>query len=30
MKFFCAKEFFYMNFDLKNGCKNEFKNNNEK
>ena len=30
MKFFGAKEFFYMIFDLKNGCKNEFKVNNEK
>ena len=28
--FFGAKEFFYMIFDLKNGCKNEFKDNNEK
>ena len=25
MKFFGAKEFFYMIFDLKNGYKNEFK-----
>ena len=30
MKFFGVKEFFFMNFDLKNGCKNEFKDNNEK
>ena len=30
MKFFCDKEFFFMNFDFKNGCKNELKNNNEK
>ena len=30
MKFFCAKEFFYMIFDFKIGCKNEFKDNNEK
>ena len=28
--FFGAKEFVYMNFDFKNGCKNEFKDNNEK
>ena len=28
--FFGVKEFFLMNFDLKNGCKNEFKDNNEK
>ena len=28
--FFGAKEFFYMIFDFKNGCKNEFKDNNEK
>ena len=28
--FFDAKEFFYMIFDFKNGCKNEFKDNNEK
>ena len=27
---FGAKEFFNMNFDYKNGCKNEFKDNNEK
>ena len=30
MKFFYAKEFFYMIFDFKNGCKNEFKDDNEK
>ena len=29
MNFF-AKEFFNMNFDIKNGCKNDFKDNNEK
>ena len=29
MKFFGAKEFFYMIFDFKNGCQNEFKDNNE-
>ena len=28
--FFGVKEFFFMNFDFKNGCKNEFKDNNEK
>ena len=28
--FFGAKEFFRINFDFKNGCKNEFKDNNEK
>ena len=27
---FCAKEFSYMIFDLKNGCKNEFTDKNEK
>ena len=27
---FDAKEFFYMNFDFKNGCKIEFDDNNEK
>ena len=30
MIFFGFKEFFAMNFDLKNGCKNEFKDNYEK
>ena len=30
MNFFGAKEFFYMNFDFKNSCKNLFKDNNEK
>ena len=30
MNFFGAKEFFYMNFDFKNGFENEFKDNNEK
>ena len=30
MKFFGAKEFFYVIFEIKNGCKNEFKDNNEK
>ena len=30
MKFFGAKEFFYMIFGFKNGYKNEFKDNNEK
>ena len=30
MNFFVAKEFFYMNFDFKNGCKNKFKDDNEK
>ena len=30
MKFFSVKEFFFINFDFKNGCKNEFKDNNEK
>ena len=29
MKFFCAKEFFYMICDFKNGCKDEFEDNNE-
>ena len=28
--FFGVKEFFFMNFDFKNRCKNEFKDNNEK
>ena len=28
--FFGAKEFFYVNFDFKNGCENEFKDENEK
>ena len=30
MKCFCVKEFFFVNFDYKNGCKNEFEDNNEK
>ena len=30
INFFCVKEFFRLNFDFKNGCKNEFKDNNEK
>ena len=30
MNFFGAKEFFYINFDFKNGCKNDFKDNNKK
>ena len=30
MKFFGVKEFFCMNSDFKNGCKNEFKDINEK
>ena len=30
MKFFGAKEFFYMIFDFKNDCRNEFKDNNKK
>ena len=30
MKFFGVKEFFRMHFDFKNGCKNEFKDDNEK
>ena len=30
MKFFGVKEFFRMNFAFKNGCNNEFKDNNEK
>ena len=28
--YFGVKEFFLMNFDFKNGCQNEFKDNNEK
>ena len=28
--YFWCQEIFYMNFDFKNGCKNEFKDNNEK
>ena len=28
--FFCCEGIFYMNFDFKNGCKNEYKDNNEK
>ena len=30
MKCFCVKEFFFVNFDYKNGCKNEFEGKNEK
>ena len=30
MIFLNAKEFFDLNFDFTNGCKNEFKDNNEK
>ena len=30
MKFFLCQEIFYVNFDFKNGCKNEFKDNIEK
>ena len=31
MKFFwCQGIFFFVNFDFKNGCKNDFKDNNEK
>ena len=30
MIFLDAKEFFFVNFDLKNGCENEFEDNNEK
>ena len=30
MKFFGVKEFFIITSDFKNGCKNEFKHNNEK
>ena len=30
IKFFGVKEFFFMNLDFKNECKNEFKDNNEK
>ena len=30
MKFFGDKDFLRMNFYLKNGCKNDFKDNNEK
>ena len=30
MKFFCVKEFFFVNFDFQNECKNEFEDNNEK
>ena len=29
MKFFSVKEFSFIDFDFKNGCKNEFKDNNE-
>ena len=28
--FFGVKEFFFINFDFRNGCKNQFKDNNEK
>ena len=28
--FFGVKEFFFVNFDFKNGCENEFEDNNEK
>ena len=30
MKFFVVKEFFFLNFDFKNECKNEFEDSNEK
>ena len=30
MKFFGFKVFFFVNFDFKNGCENEFEDNNEK
>ena len=30
MKFFGVKEFFFVNFDFKSGCKNEYEDNNEK
>ena len=30
MNFFGVKEFFHMNFDFNNGCKNELKDNKEK
>ena len=30
LNLFRAKDFFYMIFDFKNGCKNEFNDNNEK
>lgn len=30
MKFFGVKEFFFVNFDFKNGCKEEFEDDNEK
>ena len=30
MKFFGVKEFFFRDFDLKSGCKNEFEDTNEK
>ena len=29
-KFFGVRDFFFVNFDFKNGCKNEFDDNNEK
>ena len=30
MKFFWCQEIFYVNFDFKNGCQNDFEDNNEK
>ena len=30
MKFFWYQGFFFVNFDFRNGCENEFENNNEK
>ena len=30
MIFFCVKEFFFINFDFENECKNELRDNNEK
>ena len=30
MKFFSCQGIFFVNFDIKNGCKNEFEDNNEK
>ena len=30
MKFFWCQGIFFVNFDFKNGCKNEFEDNNEK
>ena len=29
MKFFWCQEFFFVNFDFRNDCKNEFQDNNE-